>query len=301
MSDGYVAQDVGDVFTLVGRHLQVLVDVLELDDGDRILRLEDVHDGMAEDVVRDVLQAVHLDASLFDQARVLDRPYAGDGLLDLDDAELDQLCQLDHRVVGLGDAVTVHLLCGAVDVVEDVVQRWSEAGDLFGLKRRDERPVQLLVDLVCDVVSPVLELFHLTALLFHVLEIFDEVDEEIGCGDDCPGHLVKKVEECLVLGDYPLLNAHDDRYKFLPSGAIYRSVMLPGKGGGRRQNGERISARSPGERINRLSGAARPAVCRRDTVQGDSRPVPHSETFTRLLRMNSMSASFAAISKSIVP
>jgi len=103
----------------------------------------------------------------------------------------------------------VHLLYGAVDIVEDVVQCRRETGDLFRFERCDERHVQLLEDLVRDVVSLVLELLHAGTLLFHVFIVLDELHEMIGCNDDRPGHSVEEIEKDLILRDYPLLDAHN--------------------------------------------------------------------------------------------
>src|SRR5512145_2459750 len=58
-------QDVGRVLGAVGRGLERLVDLLPLEDRDRILLvLEQVSDRVAADAVRLVLQGVHLDAML---------------------------------------------------------------------------------------------------------------------------------------------------------------------------------------------------------------------------------------------
>ena len=213
---------------------------------------------MTEDVVRDVLQAVHFNATFLDQPRILDRPYAVDGFLDLDDAELDQLRKFDHRGVGLGDAVAVHLLHGAVDVVEDIVQRRCKAGYLFRLERRDERPVQLLVDLVRNVVALVLELLHPVALFFDVLKVLDELDEQIGCGDDRSGHPVKEIKKSLVLRDHPLFNAHNDRYKVFLSGAIYGSVRVILSGREDSVKRGRFGVPAPGRARRALPGIAPP-------------------------------------------
>src|SRR5689334_19209912 len=62
---------IGDVFALVGRRLEQLVELLPLHDVERILlRLEERADRLAEDRVRLVLDAVDLDALREDRRRI---------------------------------------------------------------------------------------------------------------------------------------------------------------------------------------------------------------------------------------
>lgn len=62
------------------------------------------------------------------------------------------------------------------------------------------------------------DLFHSLALLFHILEVFNEFNEQIGGRDDCRGHSVEEIKKNLILRDYPLFDAHNDRYRFFRQG-----------------------------------------------------------------------------------
>src|SRR5215475_9581496 len=76
--------DVGDVLAAIGRGLEVLVDLLPLDDDDRILLLlEQPRDRAAQDRIGLVLEPVDVDAQLERRLRILERSQPAHTGLDL--------------------------------------------------------------------------------------------------------------------------------------------------------------------------------------------------------------------------
>ena len=66
MPDRDIGERVCNILTVVSRYLEMFVDILELDNRNRIGRLEKVSYGMCKYIIREVFQPVHFNATLFD-------------------------------------------------------------------------------------------------------------------------------------------------------------------------------------------------------------------------------------------
>src|SRR5512143_3429674 len=187
-------QDVGGVLGTVGRGLERLVDLLPLEDGDRVLLvLEEVRDRVAADAVRLVLQGGHLDAMLVYLAHL--RGEAGEAPVELAGGREDQEPELLGLGGHLGDLVEAQAGGGGMDQVDHVVDRRGEVQDVLPVDRGDESGVELPDDLVGEGVPLVLDLLDLPGLLLHVVEVVEEVLEELGPVEDVLRGLLEEHEE----------------------------------------------------------------------------------------------------------
>src|SRR5262249_12769781 len=157
--EDHAVDDVGPVLAPVGGVLEVLVDLLPLDDGDRIpLLLEEPGHRRAEDVVGLVLHPVDLDAGPDDGLGILHVAQPAQRALDLlrgaQEHRRHRLA-LGRQVRDLEERDPPR---GRLDVVHDVVHPRDQAMDVVALDGRDEGLVQRLHAMVRDHVGFVLDL-----------------------------------------------------------------------------------------------------------------------------------------------
>lgn len=74
MPDCDIGERVCNILTIVSRYLEMFVDVLELDDRNRICRFEKVGYCMGKYIIREIFQPVHFYAPLFDVMGILGVP-----------------------------------------------------------------------------------------------------------------------------------------------------------------------------------------------------------------------------------
>ena len=81
--DRDIGKRICHVLAIVGRDLQVFIDILELDDGDRIGCFEQVGHRMGKHIISQVFQPVHLNAALLNVPGVLQGTDTVHGTFDL--------------------------------------------------------------------------------------------------------------------------------------------------------------------------------------------------------------------------
>ena len=194
--------DVGHVLAAVRGRLQLLVDVLPLDDVDRVLAvLEERRERVLLDPVSLVFLGMDLDAVLEKGARQLHAAHLGqqhgDDLRGVDQHPRQRL----GVVGGLVDLVEVHPRDGRVDQVDDVVDPADQLVDVLAVERGDEGLVQLLDRGVGELVPGVLDVLDPLHLLGDVPEVLEQVDERQRPLVGVPGRLLKEVEENRFLGE----------------------------------------------------------------------------------------------------
>src|SRR6185503_14162790 len=149
--DGDPLDDVGDVLALVDRGLEVPVDVLPLDDLDRVAAPgEEVGDRIAREQVALVLEAMDLDPVLLEAlepSQVCERFLELLALLD-DDRGL-----LHGDRAGRLDPIEDERVRRLLDEVEDVIQGADEPVDVLAIEWRHERRLEAPPDLVADLVA----------------------------------------------------------------------------------------------------------------------------------------------------
>ena len=191
--------DVGDVLALVDRGLEVRVDVLPLDDLDRVAAIgEQVGDRLAGELVALVLEPVDLDPVLLETleaAQVRERLLELLALLDDDRSLLDR----DGR--RRLDAVQDERVRRLLDVVEDVVEGADQAVDVLAVERGDERRLEPAPDLVADLVAAVLGVANLAGALLRRVVGPEHRLEQSGRPEYVCGVLGEHVEEALFTGD----------------------------------------------------------------------------------------------------
>src|SRR3990170_2777774 len=205
--DDDVLENVRDVLATVRDDLQGLVDLLELDDPHGVPGLEELPEGHGQDVVREVLEAVHLDRAHEDRVllAVLHRVHPVPELL----CRLeDHVAELHHGLRGAVDLVDRDAGRGRVDVVQHVVQPGREGRDVLLRDRRHERLVQDVVQPVDDLVAPVLDLLDPLPALRNPGEVVHEGPEGLRARQDVLRLRPQGVEEPLLLGHHPLLQRH---------------------------------------------------------------------------------------------
>src|SRR5713226_5886626 len=180
--------------------LEGLVDLLPLDHLDRIARrLEHRREGLAQQRVGAVLEAVHLHRVLVEarvhRAEAPDAPVHGGDLRD---------DEVGHRAARRGrllDPIDHQALRDGLDKIENVVEPCREVVDVLAVERSDERRVEVLDDVVRDLIAGVLDLLDGEGLGPAVGEVVDELGEEGGGLDDLLGLLLEVVEEPDFLRD----------------------------------------------------------------------------------------------------
>src|SRR5919106_390130 len=156
---------------------EALEDVLPPDHDHRVdAVVEQRRDRVAARAVAVVLEAIDLDREV---RQVLERAQPRHRLLDLArrlQQDVRHPLRLLHRRLDLVEAEVVGDL---VDEVDDVVQVGRELEDVLAVDRRDERRVQLVVDVVGDPVA--------------LLLADDDVTREVGAIGEVGEHLVQEV------------------------------------------------------------------------------------------------------------
>src|SRR3990170_734924 len=201
-------EDVRDVLAAVRDYFQRLVELLELDDAERVRALQKLLKRAVEEVVRQILEAVHLDRGFEDGVPAFPRPHRPQGGPELLYRLDDDVREGDHRLRGLLDPVDREAGRGRVDVVEDVVERRREPAEVLLRERGHERPVQVVVEAVDDLVRAVLDVLDLLPLRGHVPVVLEEVPQRLRPlrhGGRLP---LEEVEELGLLRGHPFLQRH---------------------------------------------------------------------------------------------
>src|SRR5919112_2079529 len=180
-ASGILARDVldhvGHVLTAVERVLEEPVQVLQLDDLQRVaLSLEELGDRVTRRRVSEVLEAMNLDSV---PPVLLARSELPDRLLELHHRLRQQVGQLNRRRGYGRDSVEVHRVSDLLDVVDDVIEAGRKGRDVLVVEGRDKRLVQGPHDLVGVLVTQVLEVLDLLLSrreVFHAVESFLEKD-----------------------------------------------------------------------------------------------------------------------------
>src|SRR6266702_8699589 len=174
--------DVRDVLAAVERDLDERVNVLPLDDLDRVrLVREELGDGLAEDLVALVLEGVELDPVRVEILQALEVVH-----------HQDHLRRGRHEGLGLpdrarpdrGHLVEVDDLRHVVGHVGHVVDLRGQAGDVLAVEGRDERRAELaldrvdVADLLLDVGEVAEQALERLRRLERVLRVLAELREE---------------------------------------------------------------------------------------------------------------------------
>ena len=153
---------IGSIFTFVRDDLHYLVDVAFFDDLFGIgFGLEKPLDGLVEDIICLVLDAVDADQSVSDGPHVAHIAKFFNGAADLVGALFDKIGHfLDAEVVWVY-FVEIYLFRCRVDIVADIVECARQVVDVFTVEWGDEIPAQLGKDAMGKIVVYVFLRFQL--------------------------------------------------------------------------------------------------------------------------------------------
>src|SRR3954466_1002319 len=177
---------------------EALEDVLPPDHDHRVdAVVEQRRDGVAARAGAVVLEAVDLHGEV---RQVLEGPQARHRLLDLA-RRLQQDVRHPLRLLHRGlDLVEAQVVGDLVDQVDDVVHVGRELEDVLAVDRRDERRVQLVMDVVGDPVALLLADHDVARDVGSLREVSEHLIEEVGAANDVLGRLLEQVEELPVAG-----------------------------------------------------------------------------------------------------
>src|SRR5215217_6559520 len=197
--DRDVLDHVRHVFAAVERILEETVQVLQLDDLQRVwLALEELGDRVARRRVSDVLEPVNFDGVL---AILLARSELAYRLLELRHRLRQEVGQLARRTGYGRHPVKVYRVGDLFDVVEDVVETGREGGDVLVVEGGDEDLVEGPHGVVGVLVSPALEILDLPLARREVPHVVESLLEEDARADEYRGLLLEKVVEALLPRD----------------------------------------------------------------------------------------------------
>src|SRR5450432_1057041 len=196
----YAFQNVGRVFSLVRGSLQDFVQFFEFDQGNRVFFFfEQGGDGLAGHSVSFIFQPIYLDTVLKHIVMLLAQARQGVG-------ELVRLLNNDIGQPGGGrrsarDLVHNQPNTRGIDEIQHVIERGSQAVDVFAIERRDEGLIELGENIVGHVVATVLDVLELLHAGFNVLEVLQQLLEQAGAVAKVAGHFGKHIEELRVSGN----------------------------------------------------------------------------------------------------
>src|SRR5438105_775263 len=225
--------DVCDVLAAVERGLEKCVDVLPLDDLDRVrLVREQLGHRLSEDLIAFVLEGVELDPMLLE---VLQAFQVSD--------HLDHLGRRGHQRLRLAygggpdrtDLVQLYELARVVRDIGHVVDLRGEPDDVLTVEWRDEGLVELAHDLVGELVAVVLDRVDIADLLLDVAEVREESFERL-CGLERVLRVLTELREEDVLAWHqrkahvvpPFVDTKRPRRWRGPHPCWYRGAPLPG-------------------------------------------------------------------------
>jgi hypothetical protein len=126
-------------------------------------------------------------------------------------------CLQEHVRQALGllhrrlDLVQAEVVGDLVDEVDDVVERADEGEDVLAVDRRDERLVEVLVDVVGDPVAFLLADDDVASEVGAIGVVGEHLVEQIGAADDVGRGLLEEVEEDPILTGEDLGQARHER------------------------------------------------------------------------------------------
>src|SRR5687768_11963294 len=196
MLDDDPLDHVGHVLARIDRVLEERVEVLPLDDLDRVVAVrEQCRDRLARDPITVVLEPMDLDpmgADVLEALELLER--ANDLLALLHDDRRLLAGGLGRRIDLVEEAGVGHLL----DEVEDVVEAADQLVNVLAVERRDERVLELLTDVVAQTVTLALEIAQLAREPLALVVRAEELVEQSRAGQDVVGVVDEELEEFLL-------------------------------------------------------------------------------------------------------
>jgi len=197
--DGDPLDDVGDVLALVDRRLEETVDLLPLDDLERVTTPgEEVGNRLSGELVALVLEAVDLDPVFLKALEALEVLQRLVELLALAD---DDRGLLDGNRRGRFDVVQDEGVGDFFDEVQDIVQAADQCVNLLAIERRDEGCLQAMPDLVAELVPAVLGITDLAGAAFQDVIGTEHGLEQPRRAEHVRGILGEQVEEAFIAGN----------------------------------------------------------------------------------------------------
>src|SRR3954451_2386217 len=182
----------------VDRLFEALEDVLPADHDHRIdAVVEQRRDRVAARAVAVVLETVALDREVRHVPKAAQPRHRRFDLPRRLEQDVRHALGLLHRRLDLVEAEVVRDL---VDQVDDVVEVGGELEDVLAIDRRDERRVQLVVDVVGDPVALLLADHDVAREIGALGEVREHLVEEVRTVGDVPGRLLEQVEELAGAG-----------------------------------------------------------------------------------------------------
>src|SRR5437588_2341176 len=191
--DGDALDDIRHVLAAVEPGLEQRVQILELDDLERLeAAVEELRDGLTRDGVADVLDTVDLEPVRLEVGEPLE---LADGVLHLSRRLENEHPQPPRRLGNLGDAVEDDGRRDLVDVVEDVVEAGAQCVDVLSIEGGDEGPVQRADDLVGHLVAAMLPVLDLGAVRLAIAPVGEHRQKDLAGGHDAARLLLEEIVE----------------------------------------------------------------------------------------------------------
>src|SRR5688500_12800968 len=190
-------EDVRHVLTLVQRTLERVVQLLPLDDLQRIgiLSIEQAPDREMVDRVALLLEGLDLPRLLDHQTALL---HPDDGFLDPRGRSHQDRRQHLRRLARLLDPEHRHAPGSTVEQVDDIVQSRGQHVDVLTIERRDERLVDTRDDVVREHVRLVLDVLDRAYMFVEVLRLLEQLVRELRRRRHATRDLGEHREELLV-------------------------------------------------------------------------------------------------------
>src|SRR5919201_675047 len=191
--------DVGDILATVDGDLDERVDVLPLDDLDRVVGTgEQLGDRLAPDLIALVLEGVDLDPMRLKALEALEAPKHDEHLARRGDEHLGLSQRRGPHTLHLEE---MDELRDVIADIGDVIDLGAKADDVHTIERGHEGLVQMANDLVVELVSVVLDGMDVADLVLDLGEVGEELLERLRRLDGVLSVLLEEDEELALSWD----------------------------------------------------------------------------------------------------
>src|SRR5262245_32484437 len=193
---------IGDIFAAIEGVFEEFVNLLPLDDVDRVRTLlEEPRHALPEDGISLVFEPIDFHADLQHVHRILQPTQSAHSLLDLLNSLEEHRPELVRFRRHVLDVIHDDALAGGIDEIQDVIHAGDELMDLVTIERSNKGLVEGFEGAVRNLIPGMLNVFDGLGILGGGMHVAQHVQQCLRPLDTLAGVLLKEIKKTVLLGE----------------------------------------------------------------------------------------------------
>src|SRR4029453_13232539 len=193
---------IGDIFAAIKGVFEEFVNLLPLDDVDRVRALlEKPRHALPEDGIPLVFEPIDFHADLQHVHRILQPTQSAHSLLDLLDSFKEHCPELVRFRCHVLDIIHNDALAGGIDEIQDVIHAGDELMDLVTIERGKKSFMEGFEGAVRNIIPGMLDVFDGLGILGGGMHVAQHVQQCLRPLDTLAGMLLKEIKKTVLLGE----------------------------------------------------------------------------------------------------